>query len=142
MTVIKVALPTFDAKTATPEQSALHSDYPVIHIDLLKNPSHFGILNYTWASNPGIGLTTVMAVNHNLGYKPVVFAMSRWEDPSSPGDFYTRVLPEGPASYTYLAYSTSTQAIIAINRLDTIGDLTGETRLFKYYIFSTPASAT
>lgn len=69
---IKVALPGFDVKTATPEQCSMHSSYP--HLKLQRPTSgknYFNTLSYTFASNPASGSTTnIFTLAHGYGYKP------------------------------------------------------------------------
>jgi len=63
----RVSLPGYDVKTATPEQCAVHSgfDYPKMEEDLV------GYEEYTVPASPSVTTYNILAVDHNLGYKPM-----------------------------------------------------------------------
>jgi hypothetical protein len=73
--VIKVALPDFDVKTATPEQCAIHSAYNCPKVDATKD--HFLTIPVTFLSEPpqdltaGVTTTTILhSFPHEYNYQP------------------------------------------------------------------------
>jgi hypothetical protein len=131
-----VTLPGYDVNTATPEQFAVHSgfDYPKMEENLV------GVVSYT-VPNPVAATTyTILTVDHNLGYKPMVQCFLEDVD----GTFWTEfaVLPYiieyGPSDEnSFRAYSTTTQFFIKLYMTFTFGSkLTGGEKFnFKYQIW-------
>jgi hypothetical protein len=70
--VAKISLPGFDVKTATPEQCAVHSEYPPFKSKLNQVDPHFATLNvdFTAAITQNVTLT-VFRIPHNYGYVPL-----------------------------------------------------------------------
>jgi hypothetical protein len=63
---IKVALPGYDATTATVEQLAITSEKSML------KQERSGTVSYTFSGSPSD--VTILTVNHNLGYIPACFA--------------------------------------------------------------------
>ncbi|MGA1047649.1 MAG: hypothetical protein ACO3UU_06540 [Minisyncoccia bacterium] len=63
---IKIALPTFDATTATTEQLAITSEKSML------KQERKGSTTYTFSGSPAN--VTILTVNHNLGYIPAAVA--------------------------------------------------------------------
>jgi hypothetical protein len=130
---IKISLDGVDVKTATPEQCTLHSGYACPKIKLNQSPAHFGVYTKTFASTPAVGETILTTINHGLGYKPMNLVMIKYHD-----GVRNRAMPlpaQSGISLQIYAYATTTDLKIAINRSAGGTDPTGETWVFKYYIF-------
>lgn len=130
---IKIVLPGKDVSDATPEECFVTPDYPCPKIKLKQVPAHFGVYTHTFASTPATGETALFTLNHNLGYKPMHFCLIKYAVSG-----VNRALPlpaySGVSLYIY-AYVSTTQFKILINRAVGGTDPTGETWVFKYYIF-------
>lgn len=132
---IKISLPGYDVKTATPEQCVIHSGYACPKMKLGQTPAHFGTYTKVWASDPGDGVTVLKTINHALGYKPMIAVMINF-DRTGDGDIVMMPLPaQGGLSLQIYAYATTADLKIAINRAAAGTNPTGETWIFKYYIF-------
>lgn len=129
---VKVSLPGYDVKTATPEQCSVHSDYANPKVKVAQTPAHFNIFTKSWSSNPGAGETTLLTVAHGYSYVPAVVCFIKY---ASGGNNYFQPLPYGTPAYQYQAYSNSTNFIIIFNS-DGTHDPTGESYQFKYFILA------
>jgi len=131
---MKISLPGYDAKTATPEQCVLHSEYACPKIKLNQNPPHFGIYQYTFTSNPGVGDTILTTIHHGFNYRPMHLVCIKYVDINS----INRAQPL-PAEYdadTLIdSYTTASDLVIVLSRIGTTNNLIGKTWTFKYYIF-------
>lgn len=68
---LKVSLPGFDVKDASPEQLAIDSDFDTFKIDATANPPHFGNVEVTFNTNPPVDVvTTLFSFPHNYGHRP------------------------------------------------------------------------
>lgn len=136
---IKVSLPGYDVKTATPEQMSIHSGYPSPKIDSRSSPAHFGTSTYTFSSEPAAGaVIDLVTVAHGYGYTPA--AISYMKDLAS-GNFYFLPLFFNPAgSDQRIVYFTDGTNFKAQYRGETLGlphqPVNGTSWTFKYYIFS------
>lgn len=65
---IKVSLPGFDVKTATPEQCAIHSGYNNLKVQSVSDDD--SPVGYNPASDPGYGTHNILTVEHGLPYTP------------------------------------------------------------------------
>jgi len=135
---IKISLPGYDVKTATPEQCAVHSDYPVPKIAMDKTPSHFGIVHYTIPKGTYVdGTYNIFVTVHGWGYVPTAlvyggndlyFGQQNSPLPLSIGDSLglTYYVDDNILSIDYTIDSFGSGSIV----LDADIPLT-----FKYYIF-------
>jgi len=104
---LKISLPGYDVRTATPEQCAVHTDYPPPLIE----ESMIGTLAYTFNSNLSAGATrNLLTKAHGYSYKPQAFCMIT--APSTPA--YTILLPYSPSfsSFYVIAYVDDTNFYI------------------------------
>ena len=136
---IIVTLPGYDVQTATPEQCAVHSDYPSPKIE----ENHWGVLGpYTFGSNPGTSTTTVMyTVPHGYSYVPACFVYANQVGQSSYG-ILPSTFSQSPIVEQFIAYADTTNLTIAfqVGPPDGLGGvpsaISGLTFQFKYYIFT------
>ena len=131
---MKISLPGYDVKTATPEQCAFHSKYASLKVALGKDPVHFG--NYTHEFTGPISTeeaTILLTVAHGYSYIPAHLCLIEY---SSDADQYTQIMPFtiGP-SLTILSYCDDTNFVIEAYSASG-SDLSGERFTFKYYIFA------
>lgn len=141
---LKISLPGFDVKTATPEQCTIDSDYPTPKIRTDASPAHFGYFTYTFASNPTVNATlNLKTVAHGYGHTPIMICYYQQTNVDYQTGF--KVLPwfyTSSNAYLYvLAYTDGTNFKIDFHRgtdgdfLDAT-DFTGLTFNFKFYIFA------
>jgi hypothetical protein len=63
---IRVALPEYNTKEATPEQCSVTPEYLCPKIKLNQKPAHFGVYSHTFASQPAQGETILFQWNMDL----------------------------------------------------------------------------
>lgn len=72
--VMKISLPGYDVKTATPEQCAVHSSYPTFKSKIEQSPPHRGLLVVDFTSGITQNVThTVYSIPHGYSYTPFTF---------------------------------------------------------------------
>lgn len=130
---MKISLDGYDVKTASPEQCAVHSGYACPKIKIGQSPAHFGVYSHTFASTPAVGETVLTTINHGLGYKPMHMVLIKFNDGSA--DKAMPLPSQYGISLQIYAYCTASNLVIAINRAPDGSDPTGQTWVFKYYIF-------
>lgn len=132
--VAKVSLPDIDVKTATPEQCAVHSEYPPLKAKIgMPNP-HIGLLDVDFTARVSQGVThTVYSIPHEYEYVPLTLSNIIFEDGSSTivGIGYAGV----GANLTIKAECTSTHFRVTI--YDNFNWTSSNSRLrVSYYIFA------
>jgi hypothetical protein len=71
---LKISLPGYDVKTATPEQCVVHSSYPPFKSKINQPNPHFGTLEVAFTSGITQNVThTVYSIPHNYTYIPFTF---------------------------------------------------------------------
>lgn len=71
---LKVSLPGYDVKTATPEQCSIHSSYPPLKSKTNRSNPHFATLVVDFTATITQNLTqTLYAFPHGYGYIPFNF---------------------------------------------------------------------
>lgn len=145
MSGIKISLPGYDVKTATPEQLALSSDYISPKLRLQQTPAHANTFSYVVPTTVTPGSTTnILAVNHGYSYTPA--SLCHWTGyiDNGPGIVSFNICPmiliQAP-QVDIRAYCTPTQF-----RLDLVVDafhpgtiaapIGGQTASFRYYILA------
>ena len=110
---MKIALPGYDAKTATPEQCAVHSSYPPLKSKANQSPPHYATLRVNFTrSQPQGSWVTHYTFNHNYGYVPFNFASIKYS--SNYGVDYGINYAGIGATLMIEAYCTSTQFIVRV----------------------------
>lgn len=72
---VKLSLPGYDVKDATPEQCVIHSDYPPLKSKVGQSPSHNATLVVDFTATVTQGVThTLLTVPHGYGYIPFTIA--------------------------------------------------------------------
>jgi hypothetical protein len=70
--VVKLSLPGYDVRTATPEQCAIHSSYPPLKSKLGQSPKHSATLNVDFTGPITQDLTqTIYSFPHGYDYIPL-----------------------------------------------------------------------
>lgn len=85
--IAKLSLPGFDVKSATPEQCAVHSEFPPLKAKIDQNPSNIFLLDVNFTS----GVTqdtnhTVFSINHGYNYTPLILPNIVFNDGSMATD--------------------------------------------------------
>lgn len=110
---MKVALPGYDAKTAAPEQCAVHSSYPPLKSRANQSPPHYATLRVSFTKSTPQGSTvTLYDINHNYGYVPLNFASIKFNDTSQ--NIYGMNYAGVGATLMIRAYCTSSQFIVTL----------------------------
>jgi len=131
---LKISLPEYDVKTATPEQCAFHSKYSSPKIALGKDPAHFGYYTHTLDETiPELDSITLLSVAHEYSYIPASICIVT---DNTFGDGLTGLMPwyGGPWLYIYSYCDDTNFEIIAYSASGYEGN--GEIFDFKYYIFA------
>jgi len=124
-TVLKIALPGFDSKGATPEECAVHSDYPAPKIDSALK--HFVNINLVFNSEPpgptlgSSTLTTILyQAPHDYNYVPqlwlhVEYLLNQGTTSLTfgPGTAYLGSLTGGDSTFLQV-YADTTNYYVAI----------------------------
>jgi hypothetical protein len=128
----KISVSGNNVKIADDKDLILSSKYSLIKISQNADPPHFGVYTKTFTSNPGLGTTIILDVNHGYSYIPmaIVYVYDvTW------GSY--NCLPKYLGAPNYLAYYTdNTKLRIYLQRGDATDDFTGDSYKFKYYIFA------
>lgn len=132
--VAKVSLPGFDVATATPEQCAVHSDYPPLKAKTGQNKPHIGtlVVDFTATITQSV-VNTIYTVDHNYGYIPLNFSSIVFNDGTQTivGVGYAGV----GTTLEIHAYCTSTQFIVTV--FDSLVWTSNAASLqVSYYIFA------
>ena len=142
-----ITLPDHDVATATPEQCSVHSDYESIKLATDKSPEHFGVLDYTFTSEPSSGITNIFSIDHGLGYAPMVMAYTFVHSQSGGDDIYSMFrLPMYFNFYEWAFMCTADSTHLKIDLWMNPSNspqptMTGRSYDFKYYIFVEQASS-
>lgn len=81
MSGLKISLPGYDARTASPEFLSVDSDFPLLKCDLRKNPKNYGTLNITVASLPVGSGSAIQIYKQSHGYSYIPTFLTAWEYP-------------------------------------------------------------
>jgi hypothetical protein len=144
---IKISLPGYDVKTATPEQLALSSDYISPKLRLNQSPAHAGIVSYTVPTSFAAFTTVnILTVNHGYSYTPA--ALCHWTGYTD-NVVATRSFGTAPMQLItspdmrIIAYCTPTQFKIDAYRGNDFGfgpsipaPIGGQTVNLRYYILA------
>lgn len=131
---MKIALPGYDAKTATPEQCAVHSSYPPLKSRANQAPPHYATLRVDFTKSTTQGSTvTLYAINHNYGYIPLNFASIKFNDTFQ--NIYGTNYAGVGATLMIRAYCTTTQFIMTLYD-DAVWTRAGAVLEVSYYIFA------
>lgn len=135
----KISLPGYDVKTATPEQCAIHSSYPVFKSKVNQTQPHFATLNLQFVSGITQNLTqTVYSIDHGYGYVPFNFAsivMTGVDDFFSPYNITGIGTTGVGANLTINAYCTTTQFLVTV--YDNFNWINNTANLqVSYYVFA------
>lgn len=132
---LKISLPGYDVKTATPEQCAVHSSFSQLKAKIGQPSPHVALLDVDFTATVAQNVThTVYTINHDYGYVP--FNLSSIEFTDGLG---TTVYGLGYAgvgvNLAINAYCTSTQFIVTI--YDNFNWTNANARLkVSYYLFA------
>lgn len=70
---IKVSLPGYDVKTATPEQCSIHSSYDSFKLPVTTDVPQAGNIKVTFIDNPAVGTYQIAQIKHGYGYIPACY---------------------------------------------------------------------
>lgn len=131
---MKVALPGYDANTATPEQCAVHSSYPPLKSKANQLHPHYATLRVNFTMSIPQGSTVILyALNHGYDYTPFNFASIKFNDTVQ--NIYGMNYAGVGATLAIRAYCTSTQFLVTIQ--DGFGwTKAGAVLEVSYYIFA------
>lgn len=137
-TGIKISLPGFDVKTATPEQCSVHSVYDSMKVKIdNQNPQEGNIL-LTFNSNPPAETQTLYSVHHGFNYIPACYLFFDIVGSSANvGQEVGNIIPFDALSDLTLQLIPDTQNVtfkLVSNGLNT--SVAGNHYAFRYYIFA------
>ena len=137
---IKISLPGYDAKTATPEQCALHSGYANPKMKVGASPAHFNLVDYTFSSNPGVGTLNIATIAHGYSYTPmaIVYVQDVGGFLMTAGKYAILPLSAGPtpdARFVYYTDGTNLKIDLVVN-IVLAPSISGYRFKFKYYLFA------
>ena len=70
---LKISLPGYDVKTATPEQCSVHSSYDSLKVKLDANNPQEGNILVTFKDNPPAGTYNIYTIHHGYNYIPTYY---------------------------------------------------------------------
>lgn len=125
---------------ASPEQT-YRSGQGVLKTNIYSSPIHFDTLSYTFAAEPGNGVTQLVVLAHGYGYTPA--HLTRVLPPGSSEwsflDYYQELAPPFPAPVQtdeFEGFTDGTNLVIQLRRTNGgASALNGTTWGFKYLIF-------
>jgi len=152
---IKISLPGYDVKNATPEQCALHSDYASPKIEQNSSVAtvnnsigtgtfsnsgwNFNTLDFTFTSDPGFGTYTLVSIPYAKSYTPsgIVFVK---DFQFSPNIFYQLPLSFVTSGFQSLYYRVTSSGITiyydkTFDPFTTYVNVNTFRFIFKYYVF-------
>ncbi len=130
---IKVALPGFDATTATVEQLAITSEKSMLKQERL------GSFSYTFSGSPSA--VTILTINHNLGYEPACIVSYFTTSPDRGHMLPFFFVTGGFFDESIFFEVTTTQFFIKyVSNDPSPTNRTGQTFVFDYTIWYDPAS--
>lgn len=140
---MKISLPGYDVKIATPEQCAIHSGYPSPKIKTTASPAHFGITDYTFSSDPANGTHNLLSIAHGYsGYIPAALVFVK-NYPFANDLFHQLPFVIDEVAYdaqTIIYYTNSTHLkidyVCSNNGTGGHQDVTGFRYVFKHYLFA------
>lgn len=135
-TGIRISLPGYDAKTCTPEQCAVDSNFDTFKIDNTADPEHFNLVTVNFNHDPPLGVqTTLFSFNHGYNHRPfcmsIIDAGSNLSGRLTVGRYY---LVGGRIDSYLEAYVTDTQFVVDIILKGST--VVGESFAIRYYICS------
>jgi len=136
---VKIALPGFDARTATPEQCAVDSRFDTMKVKVDPVNPNFGNIIVKFQDNPVIGTYPIYTINHNYGYIPLYYFFFSVRDSTANTGIETgNFFPGDALNFIYFqATATATQIIFQLVVTNTsIEALSGNTYAFRYYVFA------
>lgn len=76
---IKISIPGFDVKTASPDQLSVSSDHAVPKCDLRPSPKHYGLIFFSITNLAGGTGKTLYQIPHGYSYIPAY--LTQWNIP-------------------------------------------------------------
>lgn len=136
---LKISLPGYDVKTASPEQCSVHSSYDSMKVRLDSSNPQEGNILVTFNDTPAAGTYLITVIRHNYGYIPAYYFFFDVRGSSNnTGIEIGNAFPLDALSEAYFQAVPDTQNI-AFNLVITPAStdvLTGEYFAFRYYIFA------
>lgn len=71
--MLKISLPGFDVKEASPEQLAVDSTFDTLKLPISNSNPYFGEIFVTFAGNPDVGTYPVFSYKHGFDYNPFYY---------------------------------------------------------------------
>lgn len=133
---MKISLPGFDVKTATPEQCAIHSSFPPPKSKANQDEPHFATLDVDFTGGITQGVThTLYQINHGYNYVPFNFASIILSNISGGTTLYGVNSTGVGATLDLQAECTS--SLFRVTIFDDFNWITSSTRLqVSYYVFA------
>lgn len=130
--VLKVSLPGFDVKTASPEECAIHSDYDTLKLKLDNDNPYFQRISVDFNTNPPLGTINIFTFEYDLPNVPAYYFMFDQKD--SAGGSLSEYGNQFPIDATFDHVFQATRVGNKIS-FDLITDATGIDLVGKYYEF-------
>lgn len=112
--VVKIVMDGYDASTATPEQCAVHSEYPPLKAKIDQTNPHIALLDVDFTATVTQNVThTVYSIPHDYGYIPLNLANIIFTPHSGANVIGVNYAGVG-ATLTIKAYCTTTHFIVSI----------------------------
>lgn len=137
---MKVSLPGYDVRTATPEQCVMHSGYPSPKVKMDASPSHFGVIDVSFTSNIPAGTYLLYSFAHGYSYRPAAIGVGVYSNLASgaPSSRMEGTLPL-PRAGTLFTDILTTDTLVQIKVWQDSDDMwiTNGTKLrVSFYVFA------
>lgn len=134
--VAKISMPGYDVESATPEQCAVHSEYPPLKSKVDQSPPHFALLTVNFTAKVTQNVThTVYSIPHGYDYIPATLSNIIFNDNNGSGDIVGIGYAGVGANLIISAHCTATHFIVKI--YDNFNwTRPGATLKVSYYIFA------
>lgn len=139
---LKISLPGFDVKTASPEQMAIDSDYDTLKIPVDDTSSKFGQILVTFADNPGVGVYPLFTYKHGFSYMPFYYfffdfgSSSKLLGSNSGFDTGTKFSNDVFSDQFFQFTDTGDGFTLSWNVISALSDMTGNFFSFRYFVFA------
>ena len=134
---LKISLPGFDVKTATPEECSIHSSYDSLKVKLDPNNPQEGNILVTFQDNPALGTYPIYTIHHGYGYIPAFYLFFDIQGSNAnTGTETGSIFPLNAMYDAWIQAVPDTQNIVISFVTDGNTLISGNYYAFKYYVFA------
>lgn len=134
---LRIAPEGVDARTATAKELSLGMDHPSLKVKARQNPKHFDTIPYKFESEPAVGTTNLLVLEHGYKYRPT--SLCQFSDDAETYDLLPAIyevdVPSGVLKQ-FRCNCDDKYLYIFLRREGASANLNGRTFYFKYSIYA------